>query len=194
MPTEEQVAALAQRTEDDAFAERLHDDPIATLRQEGYDDFASDVELELTRIDGLLRQILGDDEFRQLVEEKPTATLSEWGLAEDAVEPVLAILGAPDDVVDRAGRDVELHGRRTQVSTAAAAAVLGALAFAQAATAASPEGYRYGGQQPQAGSGIEAQPEFIRVKAELQAVHWGQPNPSAVRYGGLRPMFVRGGR
>jgi hypothetical protein len=188
MATEEQVTALAERTEDDAFAERLHDDPIATLRQEGYDDFAGDVERELTRIDGLLRQILGDDEFRQLVEEKPTATLSEWGLAEDAVEPVLAILGAPQDVVDRAGRDVELHGRRTQVSTAAAAAVFGALAFAQTATAASPEGFRYRAAEP-------AATKIVPLGVNALGYRWGAPNPNAVRYGGgLRPMIVRVGR
>jgi hypothetical protein len=171
--SDQQVTALAERAEDDAFAQKLYEDPIATLRDEGYDDFAGDVEQELTRIDGLLRQILGDDEFRQLVEENPTATLSEWGLPEPAIEPVLVLLGAPEDVLERASAEVEAHGKRTQVSAAAAAAVLGALAFAQSATAASPEGYRYG-------AGPEASKIRLGHDPNWRWIRYGRPG--AVRY------------
>jgi hypothetical protein len=173
--SDQQVAALAERAEDDAFAQKLHQDPIGTLRGEGYDDFASDVEQELTRIDGLLRQILGDDDFRQLVEEKPTATLSEWGLPEPAIEPVLALLGAPEDVIERASAEVEAHGKRTQVSAAAAAAVLGALAFAQSATAATPAGLYRGASEPQA----QIQPNPLRFGGP-EGIRWGA-NPEGIR-------------
>jgi hypothetical protein len=185
MTTDEQVAALAARAEDEGFAGRLYEDPIGTLRQEGYGDFAGDVQRELTRIDGLLRQILGDEEFRELVEQEPIATLTEWGLPEDAVEPVLAIMGAPEDVARRAAGDMELHGKRTPPSAAAAAAVLGALAFAQSATAASPEGFRYRGVEPAAS-------KIVPLAQSSLGVRWGALNPNAVRYGGgLRAMVIR---
>jgi hypothetical protein len=137
MVIDRQVAELAERAQDDVFARKLQDDSLTALRDEGYDDLATAVAREQARIETLIVQLEEDEEFRARVETDPTRTLVEWGLPEEAIGPVLEIIGAPDDVIRRASGDVDLHGRRA-VPAAAAAVVLGALAFAQASSAASP--------------------------------------------------------
>lgn len=196
MVTDQQVAELAARAQDDEFAARLYDDPIDALRTDGHEEFAGDVERELARIDELVGQLLGDGEFRARVEEDPTGTLTEWGLPGAAIPPVLGILGAPEDVIGRASDDVEIHGKRTQVTAAAAAAVLGALAFAQSANAASPEGFRYSSVDVQ----TQAQPSLVRGRSAPEGIRWSsgsaRPNPikwgsapEIIRYSGLQSFF-----
>jgi hypothetical protein len=200
MVTDQQVVALGQRAQEDEFAARLYDDPLGALRSDGYEEFAGDVERQLAQIDVLVGQLLDDGEFRGRVEEDPTGTLIDWGLPGPAIVPVLGILGAPEDVIGRASDDIELHGKRTQITAAAAAAVLGALAFAQSASAASPEVIRWGGIDAQAqvtpnpfrsGDPGQAQPNPRFYGGPGQA----QPNPryyggpTAVRYYGLQSFF-----
>jgi hypothetical protein len=119
------------------------------------------------------------------------ATLAEWGLPGPAIMPGLGILGAPDDVLGRASDQMELHGKRTRVT--AAAAVLGALAFAQSASAASPEVIRYGAIDAKA-----QMPNPVKWGAAPSGIRWSsaQPNPikwgaapEAVRYSGLQSFF-----
>ena len=184
MVIDQQVAALAERARDESFENRLFDDPLGALKGEGYEALAADVERELVRIDGLLAQIAGDDGFRSRVEEAPAATLAAWGLPEDAVEPVLAILGAPDEVIERAAGEVELHGKRAQASAAAVTAVLGALAFAQSATAATPEPNPWRYSEPAA----TAEPNPLKWGSQPEGIRWGsQPEatakPNPIRWG-----------
>jgi hypothetical protein len=200
MVTDQQVAALVERTQDDEFAARLYDDPLDALRSDGYEEFAGDVERQLAQIDALVGQLVDDGTFRARVEEDPAATLAEWGLPGPAIMPVLGILGAPEDVLDRAADQIELHGKRTRVTAAAAAAVLGALAFAQSATAASPDGFRMGSIDAQAQvqpSGIKwgsADPSGIRwSSADPSGIKWGSDDPSGIRWSSAGPNPIKWG-
>ena len=55
-----------------------------------------------------MAQLGGDEAFRQRVEENPAALVA-WGIPNEALEPVLIAIGAPDDVCERA----EAASRRT---------------------------------------------------------------------------------
>lgn len=133
------VTALVDRLDEDApFTEALENDPLATLRGEGFAELATAAEQDRDRIGELVDRIYRDDEFRARVEEDPIAELIGWGLPEAAVGPLLLVAGAPDEVIDRATADVEAHlSVRKPATVAAVAAVLGTFAFAQQASAAS---------------------------------------------------------
>ncbi len=180
MSGEQQAAALAERAADDAFAARLYDDPLSVLRGEGFDDLAAEVEREIGQIETLVARLSGDDEFRTRLEDEPVSVLTEWGVPAGASVPVLEILGAPEEVTARAASDdVELHARRATASAATAAAVLGALAFAQTATAAGTDGIRY------SAAGVEqVEPSGVRHgSVDPNPYRWGNPQPSGFRMG-----------
>ncbi len=121
---------------DKSFATALEQDPFGTLRNEGFSDLATAAERDRERIGELVDRIYADAEFRGRVEQDPIAELIGWGLPEAAIEPFLAIVGAPDDVIERAAADVEAHiSARKPATIAAVAAVLGTFAFAQQASA-----------------------------------------------------------
>ena len=121
---------------DKSFATALEQDPFTTLRNEGFSDLATAAEQDRDRIGELVDRIYADDEFRQKVEQDPIAELIGWGLPEAAIQPFLAVAGAPDDVIERAAADVEAHiSARKPATVAAVAAVLGTFAFAQQASA-----------------------------------------------------------
>jgi hypothetical protein len=129
---------LGRIDSDSTFATALETDAFAALENAGFDEWARAVEQERDRVSGLVDRIYVDEQFRQAVEADPTRALGEWGLPEDAVEPLLALVGAPDDVLERATADVEAHLGRKPATVAALTAMLGALAFAQQASASSP--------------------------------------------------------
>jgi hypothetical protein len=114
----------------------LENDPFIALRDGGFDDLTTAVEQERDRIAGLVDRIYADEAFRLAVERDPAYELGEWGVPEAAMEAVLIVAGAPEEVIDRAAADFEAHlfGKKP-ASIAAVAAVLGTLAFAQQATA-----------------------------------------------------------
>jgi hypothetical protein len=167
MPSQH-INAFVERLEADGeLAAALELDAFGTLRDLGFDDLATAVEHERDRIGELLDRIYRDDEFRRAVEEDPIAGLTEWGLPEVAIGPVLVLAGAPEEVVDRATADVEAHllGRKP-ATIAATAAMLGALAFAQQASA---------GAQP-ARAGVQAAPA---AQAQLSPAALTQVSPAA---------------
>jgi len=139
MTSQEQINELVDRLDwDSEFATALEADPFTTLRGTGFEDLAVAAEQERDRIAELVDRIYRDDEFRQAVERDPTRELNDWGLPDVAFEPVLLMAGAPDEVVERATAEVEAHlSVRKPATVAAVAAVLGTLAFAQQASAAS---------------------------------------------------------
>jgi hypothetical protein len=133
------IEDLLERLESDSdFATALETDTFTALEGAGYGDLARAVEEERDRVWGLVDRIYEDDLFRRSIEGDPSTTLSEWGLPEDAVEPLLALVGAPDEVLARATADVEGHLGKKPATVAAMTAMLGALAFAQQASASSP--------------------------------------------------------
>lgn len=137
--TSEVVTALAERLDEDTpFTAAFEDDPLTTLREEGFAGLAAAAEQDRDRIGELVDRIYRDDEFRARVEQDPLAELIGWGLPEVAVGPLLLVAGAPDEVIERATADVEAHiSVRRPATVAAVAAVLGTFAFAQQASAAS---------------------------------------------------------
>jgi len=137
--TSEVVTALAERLDEDtSFTAAFEDDPLTTLRSEGFAGLAAAAEQDRDRIGELVDRIYRDDEFRARVEQDPLAELIGWGLPEVAVGPLLLVAGAPDEVIERATADVEAHiSARRPATVAAVAAVLGTFAFAQQASAAS---------------------------------------------------------
>jgi hypothetical protein len=139
MAGQEQIAELVGRLDRDGeFASALDTDSITTLRAEGFDDLAGAAERERDRVAELVDRIYRDDEFRRLVEEDPTGRLNDSGIPTLAIEPLLLMAGAPDEVLERATADVEAHlSARKPATVAAVAAVLGTFAFAQQASAAS---------------------------------------------------------
>ena len=139
MTSQERINELVDRLDwDSEFATALEADPLTTLRSTGFDDLAVATEHERDRIAELVDRIYRDDEFRQAVEHDPMSALGDWGIPEAAFEPVLVMAGAPDEVVERAAADVEAHlAGKKQLTVAAMAAVLGTLAFASQASAAS---------------------------------------------------------
>ena len=126
---------LGRLDSDSAFATALETDTFTALEDAGYTDLARTVEQERDRVSGLIDRIYEDDLFRRAIEDDPTRTLTEWGLPEDAVEPLLALVGAPDEVLEKATADVEAHLGKKPATVAAMTAMLGALAFAQQAGA-----------------------------------------------------------
>ena len=137
MPSQ-QINAFVERLEADGeLAAALELDAFGALRDRGFDDLATAVEQERDRIGALVDRIYEDDEFRRAVEEDPITGLTGWGIPDVAIGSVLILAGAPEEVVERATADVEAHllGRK-QATIAATAAMLGALAFAQQASAA----------------------------------------------------------
>lgn len=137
--TSELVTALEERLDGDTpFTRAFEDDPLTTLRNEGFADLATAAEQDRDRIGELVERIYRDDAFREKVEQDPIAELIGWGLPEIAIGPLLLVAGAPDDVIERATADVEAHiSVRKPATVAAVAAVLGTFAFAQQASAAS---------------------------------------------------------
>jgi hypothetical protein len=132
-----QVTELVERLDRDSeFAAALDADPLGALRGASFDELAGRVVQQRDRMAELVDRIYLDDEFRHKLEAEPREMLGDWGLPEEAVEPLLSALGAPDEVVDRAAADVEAHlALKKPVTVASVAAVLGALAFAQQASA-----------------------------------------------------------
>jgi hypothetical protein len=130
------IEDLLGRIESDTeFTTALETDTFAALENAGYHDLARTVAQERDRVSELIDRIYEDDVFRRAIEEDPTRTLGEWGLPEDAVEPLLELVGAPDDVLERAAADFEAHLGKKPATVAAMTAMLGALAFGQQASA-----------------------------------------------------------
>jgi hypothetical protein len=132
-----QVTQLVDRIERDIdFASALEVDSLTTLRDSGFGELGDAAGRDCGRVEELVERIYSDETFRRSVEEAPRAVLGDWGIPEAAVESVLIVAGAPEEVVERASADVEGHlmGRKP-LTFAAAAAVLGAFAFAQEAGA-----------------------------------------------------------
>src|SRR3990170_6662148 len=110
MTSQERINELVDRLDwDSEFATALEADPLTTLRSAGFDDLAVAAEHERDRIAELVDRIYRDDEFRQALEQDPLKELGDWGLPEVALEPVLLMAGAPDEVVERAPAGVEAH-------------------------------------------------------------------------------------
>ena len=139
MTGQAQVTELVERMgQDIEFASALEVDSLTALRSAGLDDLGEAAAKERDRVADLVDRIYRDDEFRQSVEQDPRRVLDDWGIPEPAIESVLIVAGAPEEVLERASADVEAHlSRRTPATIAAAAAVLGTLAFAQQASAGS---------------------------------------------------------
>jgi hypothetical protein len=137
--TSEAVTALVERLEGDArFTSAFDEDALTALRNEGFAAFATAAQQDRDRIGDLVDRIYRDDEFRAKVEQDPLAELTGWGLSEEAVQPLLLVAGAPDEVIERATADVGAHiSARKPATVAAVAAVIGTFAFAQQAAAAS---------------------------------------------------------
>lgn len=139
MAAEGQVTKLVDRIERDTdFTSALEVDSLTTLRDSGFEELGAAAAHDCGRVEALVERIYGDEGFRMAVEQDPRGALGDWGIPEAAVESVLIVAGAPEEVVERASADVEAHlmGRKP-LTFAAAAAVLGALAFSQEATAGS---------------------------------------------------------
>jgi len=137
MAGETQVTQLVDRIgRDNDFTSALEVDSLTTLRDSGFDELARAASQDSVRVEELVDRIYTDESFRSAVEQAPREVLGEWGIPEAAVESVLIVAGAPEEVVERASADVEAHlmGRKP-LAFAAAAAVLGAFAFAQEASA-----------------------------------------------------------
>jgi hypothetical protein len=120
---------------DTAFATALATDTFAALEDAGLDEWAQAIEQQRDRVGELVDRIFEDDRFREAVETDPTRILGEWGLPQEAVEPLLELVGAPGEVIERATADVEAHLGKKPATVAAMTAMLGALAFAQQAGA-----------------------------------------------------------
>ena len=191
MTIEEQVRAAAERAEtDDGFAESLDSDTAAALRDAGFEELAAEVERERDRIAELGEQLFADEAFRTSVENDPTA-LTHWGIPEEALEPVLVALGAPDELVERVGGDVQAHGVGGELlSATATVAALGAFAFAtQASAATQPDAVRIKGVPTAA-----AKPDWGRIGSRQDAVR----SPVGYRWGGVqdaasKPVGMRWG-
>ncbi|HWQ24409.1 MAG TPA: hypothetical protein VNK94_09920, partial [Gaiellaceae bacterium] len=139
MSGESTAAALAERLERDAeLAAGLERDALGALRGAGFDELAAAAERQRDRMAELVQRIYRDDAFRRAIEEDPSGRLGDFGIPEVALEPLLRAAGAPEDVLERATADVEAHLARGPASAAALATLVGALAFAQQASAAAP--------------------------------------------------------
>jgi putative modified peptide len=154
---------LGRLESDSAFATALETDTFAALEGAGYEDLARAVETERDRVSGLVDRIYEDDLFRRSIEEDPATALSEWGLPEDAVEPLLALVGAPGEVLERATADVEAHLGRKPATVAALTAILGALAFSQQASASTHPATKAQVSHP----GAKAQVSHVATAAEV---------------------------
>jgi hypothetical protein len=196
MPSEERFSALAERLgEDSELGSALELDAVTTLRDLGFEDLAPRVEQERDRIADLVDRIYRDDAFRRSVEEEPVATLVGWGIPEPAVGNVLALAGAPDDVVELATADVDAHllGRKP-ATVAALGAMLGALAFAQQASAASQPA-RAGAEVASAAKAQVASADQVQL-ASVDRVQVSQAarvhvSKAQVRWHGVQPDRLR---
>jgi hypothetical protein len=223
MTVEEQARAVAERVDsDDAFADRLEDDPVGTLRDEGYATFADEVERAREQIAMLAERIYSDDEFRGSIEQNPY-TLTDEGIPAEALQPVLAAVGAPDELIDAASSEVEAHLAGRTTAAAATAAVIGAFAFAGQAAAAeqpdvirykgepagfkmgsvepnplkrvAPEGWRYGSVQPNPMGSGSVEPNPFR-SVEPNPLKRGSVEPNPLRWGSVEPnprSYKKGG-
>jgi hypothetical protein len=136
-----EVGQLIEKLDrDKSFGAALESDAFDALGGAGFGDLQQAVEQERDRIAELVDRIYEDARFREAIADDPTGTLGEWGLPEAAVEPLLLVVGAPDDVVERATADVEAHLGKKPATVAAVTAVLGALALGQQASAATHPG------------------------------------------------------
>ena len=165
MAAQAQVTQLADRIEQDIdFASALEVDSLTTLRDSGLVELGGAAERERDRVAELVDRIYRDEQFRQALEESPRTVLDDWGIPEAAFESVLIVAGAPEEVLERATDDVEAHGwGRKPLSLAAAAAVLGALAFAQEAGA----GNRPAATAEVTSAAISAQVSPEQTRAEI---------------------------
>jgi hypothetical protein len=139
MTGQAQVTQLADRIERDIeFASALELDTLTTLSGAGFDELGSATADERDHVADLVDRIYRDEGFRKSVERDPRTVLDDWGIPEAAIESVLIVAGAPEEVIERASADVEAHlSLRKPLTLGAMAAVLGALAFAQEANAGS---------------------------------------------------------
>jgi hypothetical protein len=178
MAGQREIGELVERLDrDGAFATALETDAFAALESGGFEDLSRAVEQERDRMAELVDRIYEDAGFRQEIEADPTGTLGEWGLPEDAVEPLLVLVGAPDDVIDRATADVEAHLGKKPATVAAMTAILGALAFGQQASAATHPGSKAQVAKPAAkaqvarpGARAEISPVFrAQIRAEIKS-------------------------
>ena len=88
--TSELVTTLDDRLDGDtSFATAFEDDPLTTLRNEGFADLATAAVRDRDRIGELVDRIYRDDAFREKVEQDPIAELIGWGLPEIAIGPLL---------------------------------------------------------------------------------------------------------
>src|SRR5262245_47451536 len=110
MAGQAQVTQLVGRIERDIdFASALESDSLTTLRGAGFDELGAAAAHERDHVAELIDRIYRDDAFRKSVEEDPRKALDDWGIPEAAVESVLIVAGAPEEVLDRAIADVEAH-------------------------------------------------------------------------------------
>jgi hypothetical protein len=166
--TRERMSELVDRLNGDSeFATALELDSVEALRREGFDDLASTAQEERARIGELVDRIYSDEAFRQRIEDDPVRELSDWGFPEIAMEPLLRLVGAPEEVLERATADVEAHLSGKPATVAALAAVLGALAFAQQASA---------GAKPAGASAQFSQPAaYVQVSQPAARAEISQP-------------------
>jgi hypothetical protein len=205
MPTEERISVLFERLDaDGGRAEAMQIDTFATLREMGFEDLEPTVQQERDRIAALLDRIYLDDAFRSAVEQDPIGELGSFGIPEIAIEPVLVLAGAPDDVIERATADVEAHllgGKRTVV---AMAAVLGAMAFAQQSTAAQPAASLQVSPQVTAQVSAQVTPQVSaqvtpqvsaqvtpQVSAHVEPAAKAQISKAQIRWQGVQPERLR---
>ncbi len=165
MAAQAQVSQLADRIErDSGFASALEVDSLTTLRDSGLAELGSAAEHERDHVAELVDRIYRDEQFRQALERSPRAVLDDWGIPEAAFESVLIVAGAPEEVLQRATDDVEAHAwGRKPLGFAAAAAVLGAFAFAQEASA----GNRPAAEAEVTSAAVVAQVSPEQTRAEI---------------------------
>ena len=137
MTGQAQMTELADRIGRDVeFASALELDALTAVRGAGLDELGDATAQERDQVEALVDRIYRDEGFRKSVERDPRTVLDDWGIPEAAIESVLIVAGAPEEVIERASADVEAHlSIRKPLTLGAMAAVLGALAFAQEANA-----------------------------------------------------------
>jgi hypothetical protein len=138
-----ELRELDDLLENDArFEEMLGRDPIDVLREAGLTKLAAAVEDERLRTERLVRQFDQDEALWDELERDPIAMLEKEGFPTTAAEPVLAALGASDELIAANAPDFEAHlalpGRKTAAVWATVATCLGAAAYAPSAAARNP--------------------------------------------------------
>jgi hypothetical protein len=204
MPSQDRFNELFERLEaDDDLAGALELDAVTTLRDMGFEDLIASAEQERDRIGELVDRIYADDSFRQAVENDPLGQLGDWGIPDLAIAPVLALAGAPDDVLDRATSDVEAHLGKKPATVAAMGAILGTLAFAQQATAAQPQATMQAKPQATAqvtpsataqvtpAASAQVTPAAEAQRAKAQGIRWQGVQANRVKAQGFRLLKYR---